>query len=223
MSNKIIQKDFVNIRIVLDRSGSMGSAIKETIDSINTFIKEQQNEKVNGSITISTFDSGSIDVPIRNIKIKDMGSLDNNFLDPRGRTPLLDAIGLAINEHGNKDVEQNEKKTLVIVTDGLENASTEYTNKAIKQLIENKTNEGWLIIYLGADHDAFDQSKNIGIEYNKTLHYSKSDSVDAMRATSRKVSDYSKGTDPKRIKYEEFERKESFKNNPNQDKNGDKK
>jgi hypothetical protein len=44
-----------------------------------------------------------------------------------------------------------------------------------------------------------------------------------MRATSRKVSDYSKGTDPKRIKYEEFERKESFKNNPNQDKNGDKK
>jgi hypothetical protein len=58
MSNKIIQKDFVNIRIVLDRSGSMGSAIKETIDSINTFIKEQQNEKVNGSITISTFDSG---------------------------------------------------------------------------------------------------------------------------------------------------------------------
>jgi Mg-chelatase subunit ChlD len=102
-----------------------------------------------------------------------MGSLDYNFLDPRGRTPLLDAIGLAINEHGNKNVEQNEKKTLVIVTDGLENASTEYTNKAIKQLIENKTNEGWLIIYLGADHDAFDQSKNIGIEYNKTLHYSK--------------------------------------------------
>ena len=84
--------------------------------------------------------------------------------------------------------------------------------KIKKQLIENKTNEGWLIIYLGADHDAFDQSKNIGIEYNKTLHYSKSDSVDAMRATSRKVSDYSKGTDPKRIKYEEFERKESFKN-----------
>jgi hypothetical protein len=73
MNNKIIQKDFVNIRIVLDRSGSMGSGIKETIDSINTFIKEQQNEKVNGSITISTFDSGSIDVPIRNTLIAGYG------------------------------------------------------------------------------------------------------------------------------------------------------
>ncbi|MBT6232252.1 MAG: VWA domain-containing protein [Nitrosomonadales bacterium] len=221
MSNKIIQKDFVNIRIVLDRSGSMGSAIKETIDSINTFVKDQQNEKVTGSITISTFDSGSIETPIRNTLIEDMKSLDYNFLNPRGATPLLDAIGLAINEHGSKNVEQNEKKTLVIVTDGLENASTEYTNKAIKQLIENKTNEGWLIIYLGADHDAFDQSKNIGIEYDKTLHYSKRDSNDAMRATSRKVRDYSKGTDPRHIKYEEFERKESFKNNPDQEKNGD--
>ena len=103
----------------------------------------------------------------------------------------------------------------------MENASTEYTNKAIKQLIEDKTNEGWLIIYLGADHDAFTQSRNIGIEYGKTLRYSKRDSVDAMRATSRKVRDYSKGEDPRSIKYEEFERRESFKNNPNQDKNGD--
>jgi hypothetical protein len=42
-----------------------------------------------------------------------------------------------------------------------------------------------------------------------------------MRATSRKVRDYSKGDDPRSIKYEEFERRESFKNNPNQDKNGD--
>ena len=48
MGKKMIKKDFVNIRIVLDRSGSMGSAIKETIDSINTFISEQKKEKVNG-------------------------------------------------------------------------------------------------------------------------------------------------------------------------------
>ena len=72
MGKKMIKKDFVNIRIVLDRSGSMGSAIKETIDSINTFISEQKKEKVNGSITISTFDSGSIEVPVRNIEIKNM-------------------------------------------------------------------------------------------------------------------------------------------------------
>ena len=80
-----------------------------------------------------------------------------------------------------------------------------------------------MIIYLGADHDAFTQSRNIGIEYKKTLRYSKHDSTDAMRATSRKVRDYSKGEDPRSIKYEEFERRESFKKNPNQDKYGDRK
>ena len=221
MGKKMIKKDFVNVRIVLDRSGSMGSAIKETIDSINTFISEQQNEKVNGSITISTFDSGSIEVPVRNVEIKNMGKLNYDFLNPRGATPLLDAIGLAINEHGSQQIEENEKKSLVIVTDGLENASREYTNKAIKQLIEDKTNEGWLIIYLGADHDAFTQSRDIGIEYEKTLRYSKKDSVDAMRATSRKVRDYSTGVNPRHIKYDDYERKESFKDNPNQDENGE--
>ncbi|NBW84605.1 MAG: VWA domain-containing protein [Proteobacteria bacterium] len=211
MIKKLETKDFVNIRIVLDRSGSMGSAVKETIDSINTFIKEQQSARVNGSITISTFDSGSIEVPIKNVLLKDMGTLDYAFLDPRGSTPLLDALGLAINEHGNHSIEENEKKSLVIVTDGRENASREYTNESIKKLIEEKTNEGWLIVYLGADHDAFSQSKGIGIEYDKTLNYSKLDSVDAMRATSRKIRDYSRGVDPKTIKYENYERDESFK------------
>jgi len=211
MTKELETKDFVNIRIVLDRSGSMGSAVKETIDSINTFIEEQKNEKVNGSITISTFDSGSIEVPIKNVLIKDMGILDYAFLDPRGSTPLLDALGLAINEHGNHNIKENEKKSLVIVTDGRENASREYTNESIKKLIEEKTNEGWLIVYLGADHDAFSQSRGIGIDYEKTLNYSKQDSVDAMRATSRKVRDYSRGVDPKIIKYEKFERDESFK------------
>lgn len=218
MSKEMKQIDFLNIRILLDRSGSMGSAITETIDSINAFIKEQQVEKVNGAVTISTFDSGSIDVPIANCLIKEMGILDYSFLNPRGMTPLLDAIGLAINEHGNTDIEKNEKKALVIVTDGMENASREFTNAAIKKLIEDKTNEGWLIIYLGADHDAFSQGKSIGVEYDKTLHYSKFDSVDAMRATSRKVRDYSRGVDPKTIKYENFERRDSYKDNPFRDK-----
>ena len=219
MNKKLMKKEFLNIRILLDRSGSMGSAVTETINSINTFIEEQQKERVNGVLTISTFDSGSIDIPIENVQIKEMGRLDYSFLDPRGMTPLLDAIGLAINEHGNKNIEDNEKKALVIVTDGLENASREFTNKAIKKLIEDKTNEGWLIIYLGADHDAFSQSRDIGIEYEKTLQFSKQDSVDAMKATSRKVRDYSRGANPRHIKYENFERVESYKNSPNKDDN----
>ena len=81
-----------------------------------------------------------------------------------------------------------------IVTDGYENASREYTSDAIKQLIEEKTKEGWLILYLGADHDAFKQSRDMGFESAKTLHYSKRDSRDAFKAVATRTSTLYKGS-----------------------------
>ena len=94
----------------------------------------------------------------------------------------------------------------VIVTDGLENASREYDSKAVKTLIEEKTEQGWLIIYLGADHDAILQSERFGFQYEKSLHYSKEDSIDAFKSVSRTVDDFSKGTNSKLIRFYENER-----------------
>ena len=98
--------------------------------------------------------------------------------------------------HKDKDQKkkENEKKVRVIVTDGYENASREYTSDAIKQLIEEKTKEGWLILYLGADHDAFKQSRDMGFESAKTLHYSKRDSRDAFKAVATRTSTLYKGS-----------------------------
>ena len=107
---------------------------------------------------------------------------------PRGGTPLYDAIGTAVHDLSTFTHTENEKKVLVIVTDGYENASREYTSDAIKQLIEEKTKEGWLILYLGADHDAFKQSRDMGFESAKTLHYAKKDSRDAFKAVATRTS-----------------------------------
>ena len=207
MSKKHLNiKEFLNIRLVLDRSGSMASCREITIDSINSFLEEQRKNSVDGALTISLFDNRSIDVPINSIPVSKVEKLNYDFLQPRGSTPLLDAIGLAINELDNYRIKENEKKVLVIVTDGLENASREYDSKAVKALIEEKTEQGWLIIYLGADHDAILQSERFGFQYDKSLHYAKEDSIDAFKSVSRTVDDFSKGTNSKLIGFYENER-----------------
>ena len=88
----------------------------------------------------------------------------------------------------------------------MENASREYDSQAIKSLIEEKTEQGWLIIYLGADHDAILQSRRFGFQYEKSLHYAKEDSIDAFKSVTRTVDDFSKGTKSKFIRFYEEER-----------------
>lgn len=201
----------LNIRLVLDRSGSMSSCRFETVDSINEYINELQKESVEGIITISIFDNRSIDIPISRVPINKLNKLDYEFLIPRGGTPLFDAIGAAIHDLSNFNNTDNEKKVLVIVTDGYENASQEYTSSAIKKLIEEKTEEGWLIIYLGADHEAFTQSASMGFEYEKTLHYAKSDSRDAFKSVAYRTHDYYRGDRFDKYAFLEKERKMSNK------------
>lgn len=192
-SKDIQVKEQLNIRLVLDRSGSMSSCRVETVESINEYITEIQKEAVEGVFTLSTFDSRSIDIPISRIPIRELSTLGQDILMPRGGTPLYDAIGTAVHDLSTFTHTENEKKVLVIVTDGYENASREYTSDAIRQLIEEKTKEGWLIIYLGADHDAFTQSRHLGFENAKTLHYSKRDSRDAFKSVATRTSDLYRG------------------------------
>ena len=199
-------KEFLNIRLVLDRSGSMASCKEITIDSINSFLDDQKKNNISGVLTISLIDNRSIDIPIKHSPVTKLEKLNYDFLQPRGSTPLLDAIGLAISELDNDCIQENEKKVLVIVTDGMENASREYDSKAIKSLIEEKTEQGWLIIYLGADHDAILQSRRFGFQYEKSLHYAKEDSRDAFKSVTRTVDDFSKGTQSKLIRFYEEER-----------------
>jgi hypothetical protein len=193
-SNDIQVKEQLNIRLVLDRSGSMSSCKEETVASVNEYVNEIQKEAVEGVFTLSTFDNRSIDIPISRIPIRELTTLGEDILMPRGGTPLYDAIGTAVHDLSAFTYTENEKKVLVIVTDGYENASREYTSDAIKQLIEEKTKEGWLILYLGADHDAFTQSRDMGFESTKTLHYSKRDSRDAFKAVATRTSTLYKGS-----------------------------
>lgn len=209
--NKINLKEKLNIRLVLDRSGSMNACKTETIDSINEYIASIQKESLEGIFTLSLFDNNSIDIAISRLPIRKLKSLSYDFLQPRGGTPLYDAIGAAVLDLSSFNFVENEKKVLVIVTDGYENASQEYTSEAIKRLIEEKTEEGWLIIYLGADHNAFYQSRSMGFEFEKTLHYAKEDSRDAFKSVATRTSEYYRGDRFAKYQFLEKERRLSNK------------
>ena len=208
MDSPLINKNgFLSIRVVLDRSGSMQSCKVVTIDALNTYLKELKKEKIwNASLTLSTFDSISIDIPISRRPIKRLRKFSLDLLQPRGGTPLFDAIGLAIHDLEQIKESTDENKVLVIVTDGYENASREYTSENISSKIKEKEEAGWLIIYLGADHDAFKQSNSLNFDRERSMRYSKEDSVDVFRAVTRTTLDYSRGMKNKNIKFTQQER-----------------
>lgn len=203
---KIVEQSTTSIRIVLDRSGSMQNSQETTIEALNTYLDELKNQKISAFLTLSTFDSISIDIPISKVNINELKSIPNSVLNPRAATPLYDAIGLAIHDLENVKESTDENKVLVIVTDGLENASREYTYQNISSLIQDKEKAGWLIIYLGADHDAMKQSSSLNFDKKRSMKYSKLDSIDTFKTVSKKTIEYTKGIKNSEIEFTNRER-----------------
>jgi len=160
---KKANKNTVEIVAILDRSGSMSSLIEETITGYNAFIKEQK-EVGPAKVTLAIFDD-RYDVLYGRIDINEVPKLTKVDFYARGMTALRDAVGKTIQTvHGGRRNGETPDKTLVfIVTDGYENASTEYTHDDIRKLVKKRTKKGWEFFFMGADIDAFDQGRNIGV------------------------------------------------------------
>ena len=212
-NNEKNENNFLNIRVVLDRSGSMSNCVHQTIDALNGYLIGLQKENTEGVATVSLFDSQSIDIGVDKVQIKDLSPLDYSFLTPRASTPLYDAIGAGIYEHSSYNATREDKKVLVIVTDGYENASREYTGEAIKKLVEEKEEAGWLIVYLGSDHDIYKQTKMMGIDPGRSIRYNKGKSDSAFRSVLRTSGDYYRGTKAIDIEFTEEERRDAEEDN----------
>jgi uncharacterized protein with von Willebrand factor type A (vWA) domain len=150
----------INITAILDRSGSMQSIINDSIGGFNTFLKEQQESKDGDAwMSIQLFDDQHTELeslkPINQIKPLHAG----NYV-PRGMTSLYDAIGKALTK---LKADNHENNIIVILTDGGENSSREFNQSTIKSMITEAEAKGWKFIYLGANQDAFEVSRGLGI------------------------------------------------------------
>lgn len=185
-----MKKDYTHIAIVLDRSGSMASCADDTIGGFNTFIEEQKNGQGEASLTLCQFDTVYETVHDA-IALKDVPPLK---FEPRGSTALLDAIGRTINDtgawlKGKPEEERPERVVFVILTDGHENASHEFTRPQIKEMIQRQ--EGsykWQFVFLGANQDAIATGADMGIPMSSTLTYDTKNTRQAFHTVSASLS-----------------------------------
>ena len=169
-------KDMTSIHCVIDRSGSMGPLQDDAIGGFNKFLDEQKKVPGEAEISIALFDD-QYDIIANGVKIKDAQPFTHATYVPRGMTALYDAIGKTMNEAGTRfsnmpESERPNKVLFIILTDGQENSSKEFTKDKIFEMIKTqKEKYNWEFIYLGANQDAMAVGGSIGIGANNCMSY----------------------------------------------------
>ena len=172
-----MKKNYTDVTVILDRSGSMDNVKDAIIDGVNEFLNGQSKDNDDTRVTVVQFDGEDPFEKICEEKaVKDF-RLNADSYTPRGMTPLNDAIGRGLVETGQrlKDKAESERPNKVfflIVTDGLENASTEYTASQVKEKLEHQNKKyGWEFVFVGTNIDAFKEAAKYGIAQGQTLQY----------------------------------------------------
>jgi len=178
--------------ILLDRSGSMESCRDAAIDAINEYMMGlRRSDALDARISLAIFDSESIDLIQSAEPAKSSLELSRANYTPRASTPLLDAIGRAVAEIDKVALRAEEKVGLVILTDGLENASKEHTKDSINKLLRDRQdNRKWLVTFLGAEVDAFADAHAIGVGADQYLALKKGKLRQSMHHTAAAQSRY---------------------------------
>lgn len=168
-----MKQNKTEIVIIMDRSGSMMMIRNDMEGGLKSFLEDQKKLDGECKITFARFDD-KYELVFEDRDINEVGELQ---LEPRGLTALYDAIGKTVNSVGARlaATPESERPSTVlvqIITDGLENASREFTADAIKTMITRQQSVyNWQFVYLGANQDAFDVAHHIGIDRNHTLNY----------------------------------------------------
>lgn len=164
------------ICLILDRSGSMSGREDDVVGGVNTFIVEQQKLPDPASIALVRFDAEAVERFREMQPLAEVKPLTRADFVPRGGTPLLDAIGRTVAQLDIDWVsERPERAIVMIVTDGQENASREYSKEKIREMITSREASGlWGFVYLGANVDAFAEAGALGMRASNTAGFTSS-------------------------------------------------
>ncbi len=173
------KKGLTEIVMVVDRSGSMATIKDDAIGGLNTFIEEQQKVKGEANLTTVLFDDEYI-LHHDGVDIKKVKPFDEETYVPRGMTALLDAIGKTANDVGERLRKTNkkdrpEKVLFVILTDGMENNSKEFTKPQIVEIIDHQREKyNWEFAFLAANQDAIQEGASYGLPGRACLNFAHS-------------------------------------------------
>ena len=170
-----MKKDLTELVFILDQSGSMSGLEADTIGGFNSLIDKQKEE--DGEVVVTTvLFNDEMDIIHDRVDIKEVKEMTRKDYCPGGCTALLDAVGHTVLKTARKHKELKEEyvpsKTMVIITtDGMENASRDFTYPKIKKIIDKQKELGWEFIFLGANIDAVHEAYKFGIIEERAVNY----------------------------------------------------
>lgn len=203
-----------HITVLLDRTGSMQDIRDDVIGGFNRFLDEQQRAADEATFTLVQFDSQDpYEVVQATVPIRQANPLTADTFVPRASTPLYDAMGRGINDLAAQLAALGDaapaKVVFVVVTDGAENASHEFTRSMVMDMIVAKRKAGWQFVFLSADLEAFEEAGAMGVAVASRLHFMKSGhrTQDAFASVSDKISAYrERGAD--QVAFDEDDRRQ---------------
>ncbi|RKQ34698.1 vWA domain-containing protein [Oceanobacillus halophilus] len=170
-----MNSEVTEIIFLLDRSGSMSGLEEDTIDGFNSMIKSQSERFGDTLLTTILFDD-QYEVLWNGVDASSAVLTEKEYY-VRGTTALLDAVGKTILDVGYRlskttGSQKTDKVIFVITTDGMENASHEFTYEKVKNLINHQQDKyNWEFIFMGANIDAAQEANCIGIDTDSAYSF----------------------------------------------------
>ena len=170
-----MKKNLTELVFILDKSGSMAGLEADTIGGFNSMLKKQKKQDGEAFVTTVLFDNEIQTVHDR-IPLDSVSEMTDDDYVPGGCTALIDAIGKTIehikniHKYARKD-DVPESTVFVITTDGMENASREFSSAKVKKMIEKQKSEGWEFLFIAANIDAVETASGFGIGSDRAVNY----------------------------------------------------
>jgi len=166
----------------------MGNLASDVIGGFNQFLADQKKLKGKAYLTVVLFDD-KYEVLMKDVEIQDVKPLTEREYFVRGTTALLDAVGKTVTTV-KADSKKRDKVLVFINTDGFENASVEYDNKKVKEVVEDAKKLGWNFVFLGANIDSFSVGGAMGITVTSNYTASAIGTRSVYDTTSNLVASY---------------------------------
>jgi von Willebrand factor type A domain-containing protein len=163
-----------HVTLVLDETGSMSDVADDTRGSVNEYFQEIASEFPDALVSIMEFSHQYDEKPtfrtlVNGVKASEVPKLTEQNYRPRGGTPLYDAVGKGIRD---AEAIEADRHLFIVLTDGKENASNEWSLESVKKLVDEKENsDNWTIVFLGANMDAWAVGEQIGTKSGSTMSF----------------------------------------------------
>jgi hypothetical protein len=173
-----------DVCLILDASGSMGSKVNQTRVAFDGYIQGIKADRSVENVYTVVFNSNHITRIHDGVHPDTINPLNKENYATAGMTPLYDAMGKTL------ETMVGGSMFVVVITDGQENDSREFTRQDIADIIVAKEALGWDFIYLGADFDAWGQARQLGAARGKTLSFSGDQFREGMQAAREATQAY---------------------------------